>query len=225
MKLRFRTILLITAISLAVTATAQQADSLSTVNAPLELARFHSAAEKERSAFNVPGLSVNMGTSVFSSWGGRHRRGTGFTQDIDVTYTTQLSPRTTLVVGGYVDNTLWRGSNYTVAGIRALLNYRIDNHWSAYAFVQKAFTSDNVGRYGSPYIGYGGFSPMGYYGYAPYHYYGCRLGMNAMDRVGAGLRYEWGKYNQNSVEIQVEMDRAPSHTHGYNLQRYDYPVR
>ena len=166
---------------------------------------------------------VNASTSVFASWGGKHHHGTGFTQDIDVTYTTQLSPRTTLVVGGYVDNTLWRGSNYTVAGIRALLDYRINDHWSAYAFVQKAFTNDNVRHFGGYGYGYGYYPALGYYG-SPMSY-GGMYGGKYMDRVGAGLRYEWGKYNQNSVEIQVEMDRAPSHTHGYNLQRYDYPVR
>lgn len=170
------------------------------------------------------GLNINVGTSVFAGWGGKHYRGTGFTQDIDLTYVSRLSPKTTLAVGAYVDNTLWRGSNYTVAGIRALLNYQIDDHWSAYAFVQKAATSGNIRHLGA--YGYGYYPSLGFYGYDGLSY-GGRFGGGSryMDRVGAGLRYEWGKWNQNSIQIQVEMDRMPQHSHGYDLQRYDYPVR
>ena len=169
------------------------------------------------------GLNVNVGTSVFSNWGGGHHYGTGFTQDISLMYVTNLSPKATLAIGGYLGNTTWHGNNYTTAGINAMLGYRFDEHWSAYAFVQKAFTSNNVERLGW----YGrGYYPMGMYGYGRYGfapYYG--VDQRYMDRIGAGLRYEWGKYNQNSIQIQVEVDRMPQHSHSYDLQRYDYPTR
>lgn len=176
------------------------------------------------------GLNVNIGTSVSANWGGSHYLGTGFTQDVSLMYVTNLSPKATLAVGGYLSNTTWHGSNYTAAGINALFGYRFDEHWSAYAFVQKAFTSHNVhtvgtyGYYGYPYMGYAGFPYGGIYGSS---FYDGRFGgaSRYMDRIGAGLRYEWGKYNQNSIEIQVEVDRMPQHNRSYDTHRYDYPVR
>lgn len=170
------------------------------------------------------GLNVNLGTSVFANWGGGHHHGTGFTQDISLAYVTDLSPKMTLAIGGYVDNTTWHGNNYTVAGINAMLNYRINDHWSAYAFVQKAVTSDNVGKVG--WYGRYGYYPMGMYGYGRYGFAPCYgVDQRYMDRIGAGLRYEWGKYNQNSIQIHVEYDHMPQHNYYYDTGRYDYPVR
>lgn len=219
--IRITHIIAIILLCLAMPATAQEAEKDSIIPIPCHPYPYRYAGWEPGSNLHR-GLNVNVGTSVFSTLGGNHHHGTGFTQDLDITYVSQLSPKTQLAVGAYVDNTLWRGSNYTVAGIRALLNYRINDNWSAYAFVQKAFTSNNVGRTG--WHGRYGYYPMGIYGY---NHLGPYYGVNQryMDRVGAGLRYEWGKWNQNSIQIQVEMDRMPQHSHGYDLQRYDYPVR
>lgn len=167
------------------------------------------------------GLNVNLGTSVFANFGKGVNHGAGFTQDVALQYVTNLSPKATLAVGGYLNNTIWDGSNYTAAGITALLGYRFNEHWSAYAFVQKAFTSSNYGRMGwfSPY--YGGFGYGHPWGYG-LHAYGYDRRM--MDRIGGGVRYEWG--NHNSIEIQVEVDHMPNHHDTfYNHRRYDYPVR
>ena len=78
-------------------------------------------------------------------------------------YVTNLSKKATLAVGGYVNHLTYRGDNYFVGGINAVFGYQFNEHWSAYAFVQKAFTSNNFGDafgyggYGSPYwTGYGG---------------------------------------------------------------------
>ena len=170
------------------------------------------------------GLNVNVSSSVFANFGGHGHHGAGFTQDIALMYVTNLSKKATLAVGGYFNNMTYQGTNYTTAGISALLGYRFDEHWSAYAFVQKAFNSDSYARMG----GYYGYPYYGYY--SPYAYpmgrgYGNGLAARNMDRIGAGLRYEWGKDHQNFVQIQVEVDRAPSQHSFYNHQRYDYPVR
>lgn len=170
------------------------------------------------------GLNVNLGTSVFANFGKGVNHGAGFTQDVALQYVTNLSPKATLAVGGYLNNTIWDGSNYTAAGITALLGYRFNEHWSAYAFVQKAFTSNNYGQLGwyNPY--WGGYYPGYFAGGFPY---GGRLGGGAypaMDRFGAGLRYEWGEHNY--IQIQVEVDHMPNQRgFGYNHRRYDYPVR
>lgn len=181
------------------------------------------------SGFGAPwrlhkGLNVNVGASVFANFGGGRNRGAGFTQDVSLMYVTNLSKKATLAVGGYLNNMTWGGDNYTAAGFHAMLGYRFNEHWSAYAFVQKAFTSNNYGQLGwyNPY--WGGYYPGYFAGGFPY---GGRLGGGAypaMDRFGAGLRYEWGEHNY--IQIQVEVDHMPNQRgFGYNHRRYDYPVR
>lgn len=165
------------------------------------------------------GLNVNLSASVFATSGGYHGHSAGFNQDISLMYVTNLSPKATLAVGGYFNNTTWGGDNYTTAGINALIGYRFNEHWSAYAFVQKAFTSDNarpLGYWGYPYWGMAAYySPldMGYGG--AYRY---------MDRIGGGVRYDFN--NHSSIQIHVEVDRMPTtRINGYDYRHYDYPVR
>lgn len=169
------------------------------------------------------GLNVNLGASAFVTSG--HGTHAGFTQDVSLMYVTNLSKKATLAVGGYINNLIYRGDNYTTAGISALFGYRFNEHWSAYAFVQKAFTSDNI----YPLMGYGRPYWGGYYGYG----YARAVGMSYgpwdnrfMDRIGGGVTYEWGEHNQNSISIQVEYDHMPEQRGNfYNTRRYDYPVR
>lgn len=183
------------------------------------------------------GLNMNLSASVFANFGKGVRHGAGFTQDVSLMYVTNLSDKATLAVGGYFNNMIWGGDNYTAAGINAVFSYRFNEHWSAYAFVQKAFTSDNYANLYAPYWGgYGyGYSAVGYgwggWGYPGYGYgamgmgYGDFLSMNSrlMDRIGGGVRYEWG--NHNFVEIRVEFDHMPrTNRFGYDSRRYDYPV-
>ena len=114
-----------------------------------------------------------------------------------------------------------------VAGINAVFSYRFNEHWSAYAFVQKAFTSNNYANLYTPYWGgypYGGYAGYGW-GYPGFGSYGDFYSMNRrmMDRIGGGVRYEWG--NHNVLEIQVEFDHMPNmNRNGYDSRRYDYPV-
>ena len=187
------------------------------------------------------GLNINLGASAFASFGHGSNHGAGFSQDVSLMYVTNLSKKATLAVGGYVNHLTYRGDNYFVGGINAVFGYQFNEHWSAYAFVQKAFTSNNFGDtfgyggYGSPYwAGYGGlgYSPFGYgyasmgYGYGPMAWAYGTGGSRYMDRIGGGVTYQWGSNNQNSISVSVEFDRLPSQRNGfYNNNRYDYPVR
>lgn len=169
------------------------------------------------------GLNVNLGTSVFANFGGNGHHGAGFTQDVSLMYVTNLSKKATLAVGGYLNNMTYSGDNYTTAGLTAILGYRFDEHWSAYAFIQKAFVSDNVRpTLYHPYWGGYDYYGLGYLG-------GLGMGYNSwnnrmVDRIGGGVRYEWG--NHNSLEINVEFDHVPTNmSHGYDTRHYDYPVR
>ena len=172
------------------------------------------------------GLNVNISSSVFANLGGHGHHGAGFTQDISLMYVTNLSKKATLAVGGYFNNMTYHGTNYTTAGISAILGYQFNEHLNGYVFAQKAFNSDNMAfkNYGAyPYYGY--YTPYGYWGmYGNYYGNGCAA--RNMDRIGGGLRYEWGEHN--FIQIQFEIDRTPEqhyHPHYYNNQRYDYPAR
>ena len=184
------------------------------------------------------GLNVNLSASAFAGFGHGNSHGAGFSQDVSLMYVTNLSKKATLAVGGYVNHLTYRGGNYFVGGVNAVLGYQFNEHWSAYAFVQKAFTSDNFGQafgYGSPYwYGYGawGYAPIGYgfapmaYGYAPMGWGYGAVASRFMDRIGGGLTYQWGSHNQNSISVNVEFDHVPTQRNGYyNTSRYDYPVR
>ena len=178
------------------------------------------------------GLNVNLSASVFANLGNGYGHGAGFVQDVSLMYVTNLSKKATLAVGGYINNVTYGGSNYTTAGVNAILGYRFNEHWSAYAFVQKAFNSSNfapwaIGNYAID--GYAmGLSPM-YWGSGFLPYMSSAYGMpmyKFMDRIGGGVSYQWGKHKQNSLSISVEYDRLPNQNKGlYDFNRYSYPVR
>ena len=58
------------------------------------------------------GLNMNLGASVFGSWGGSRYLGTGFSQDISLMYAVPLSNRLSLAVGGYFNNTFFAHDTY-----------------------------------------------------------------------------------------------------------------
>ena len=88
------------------------------------------------------GLNVNIGASVFANFGkGLGGNGAGFSQDVTLMYVTNLSKKATLAVGGYINNCTYGGTNYTTGGINAVFGYRWNEHWSAYAYVQKPSTT------------------------------------------------------------------------------------
>lgn len=161
------------------------------------------------------GLNVNIGASVFANFGkGLGGNGAGFSQDVTLMYVTNLSKKATLAVGGYINNCTYGGTNYTTGGINAVFGYRWNEHWSAYAYVQKAINNHHIlpyRGYGNTAFGYpywGGFGWRGY-GYRPFGYLPATAYNRAMDRIGGGVTYQWGENNQNSITVNVEMLHQP----------------
>ena len=130
------------------------------------------------------GLNMNLGASVFGSWGGSKYLGTGFSQDVSLMYAVPLSKKMSLAIGGYFSNTLFAHDTFRDAGISAVLGYRFNEHWEAYVYGQKSLVKNYF-----PLPLYG----MGYVG----------------DRIGAAV-----KYNVNptmSFEVNVEWMETPAY--------------
>ena len=138
------------------------------------------------------GLNMNLGTSVFGSWGGSKYLGTGFTQDISMMYAMPLSSKLSLAVGGYFSNMFFAHDSYRSAGLSGVLSYRFNDHWEAYIYGQKSLveTSRQIPLWG-----------MGNFG----------------DRIGAGVIYHVDP--TLSFEVNVEYMHLPDRfAHKY----YDY---
>ena len=138
------------------------------------------------------GLNMNLGTSVFGSWGGSKYLGTGFTQDISMMYAVPLSSKLSLAVGGYFSNMFFAHDSYRSAGLSGVLSYRFNDHWEAYVYGQKSLveTSRQIPLWG-----------LGNYG----------------DRIGAGVIYHVDP--TLSFEVNVEYMHLPDRfAHKY----YDY---
>lgn len=138
------------------------------------------------------GLNMNLGTSVFGSWGGSKYLGTGFTQDISMMYAMPLSSKLSLAVGGYFSNMFFAHDSYRSAGLSGVLSYRFNDHWEAYVYGQKSLveTSRQIPLWG-----------MGNYG----------------DRIGAGVIYHVDP--TLSFEVNVEYMHLPDR---FAPKYYDY---
>lgn len=138
------------------------------------------------------GLNMNLGTSVFGSWGGSKYLGTGFTQDISMMYAVPLSSKLSLAVGGYFSNMFFAHDSYRSAGLSGVLSYRFNDHWEAYVYGQKSLveTSRQIPLWG-----------MGNYG----------------DRIGAGVIYHVDP--TLSFEVNVEYMHLPDR---FAPKYYDY---
>ncbi len=173
------------------------------------------------------GLNVNVSASVSAHFGDGWGHGAGFGQDLSLMYVSPLSKQATLAIGGYLDNLTYSGDNYTAAGVNVLFGYRFNDHWTAYAFAQKAFVSDNYSTLYSYYTPWGyGYYPSGIAEWSCPWSFGGANPSRYMDRIGGGVTYHWGRNLQNTLNIQVEFDHVPSPSGTpYNHRRYDYPVR
>ena len=138
------------------------------------------------------GINMNLGTSVFGSWGGSKYLGTGFTQDISMMYAMPLSSKLSLAVGGYFSNMFFAHDSYRSAGLSGVLSYRFNDHWEAYVYGQKSLveTSRQIPLWG-----------MGNYG----------------DRIGAGVIYHVDP--TLSFEVNVEYMHLPDR---FAPKYYDY---
>ena len=84
------------------------------------------------------GLNLSLSASVFAGFGKNAYHGVGFSESISAMYATQLTPRLSLAAGGYFTNVNWAHSNFHDAGLSAVLSYRFNDHWEAFAYAQKS---------------------------------------------------------------------------------------
>lgn len=84
------------------------------------------------------GLNVNIGASVFASFGKHAPHGAGFLQNIAAMYAVPLTDRLSIAVGGYLNNMYWDSRQFRDGGLNAVLGYKFDEHWEAYLYGQKS---------------------------------------------------------------------------------------
>lgn len=133
------------------------------------------------------GLNVNLGASVFASFGKGAPKGAGFGQDLSLMYAVPLTNRLSLAVGGWVSNAYWAHDRFTDAGVSAVLGYKFDEHWEAYVYGRKSMLAKPV-----PYR----FATMGELG----------------DRIGAAVKYNFSP--SFSLQVSVSAGRGEWQEHG-----------
>ncbi len=174
------------------------------------------------------GLNVQLGASAFVTSGkGLPHKG-GFSQTINATYLAPLTRDGKLWIagGGYLNNTLWGGDSYRDAGLYAIVGYRFDEHWEAYAYGQLSLSNN----YNSLYSRYAGCGAYGYgYGYGVPGMWGLGgtmplgygMGAAGANVLGAGVRYN---VNKNfTIGINVE-GVWYNHSTPVYFDRYNYPL-
>lgn len=130
------------------------------------------------------GLNVNLGLSVFATFGKHTPKGAGFSQNIAAMYAVPLTGRLSLAVGGYFNNISWTGHIYRDAGFNAMLGYRFNERWEAYLYGQKSVTNNRI--------------PMPLYD------------MGDMgDRIGAAVRYNVSPSFSIQMSVSRSEDRGP----------------
>lgn len=130
------------------------------------------------------GLNLNVGTSVFAQFGKNARHGAGFAQNISAMYAVPLTNKLSVTMGGYLNNIYWAHDNYRDAGLSAVLGYKFNEHWEAYAYGQKSLVNNHN---------------------MPYPLYDTN---NVGDRIGAAVKYNFNK--NASIQISVESHSLPT---------------
>lgn len=126
------------------------------------------------------GLNLNLGASVFASFGDSPWKGVGFTQSMAAMYAVPLTGKLSLAVGGYINNIYWSRDAYHDAGLNAVLGYKFDEHWEGYLFGQKSLVATRM--------------PLPLYDIG-----------NIGDRIGAAIRYN---FNPNfSIQVSVTAEK------------------
>lgn len=168
------------------------------------------------------GLNVQLGLSAFITPGSDAPHNGGFTQSISAAYLAPLTKNGKLwmLAGGEFNHINWGSDNYRDAGLYALLGYRFNDHWQAYAYGKLSLANN----YGSYYNRYYAAGLMPYGAYAPFYGgmgYGPTLTAPGANAVGAGVIYSPNRNISIGVEVQGAWydDRVP---HYY--KQYNYPV-
>lgn len=144
------------------------------------------------------GLNVILDFSVFAHWGKGVSTSTGLSQQLSALYVHPWGERTTLIVGGYLNNVYYLRDNYHIGGIMALLSYRFNDKAQMNIYIQKNLISHN----NIPYL----------------LYERHRL----EDKIGASLQY---KVNRNIwLEVSLEKTWLPMSIGVPYFDMYNYPV-
>lgn len=123
-----------------------------------------------------PGLNASLSASAIFGLG--NNSGSGFANSVAVMYAGQIMPKLSYSIGGYSSFLDWGRHQMKDAGLTAMLNYRIDEHWEAAVFAQKSMMQPSM--------------PMQHLWW---------LGADFGDKIGASI-----KYNINpNVSIQVSV--------------------
>lgn len=122
------------------------------------------------------GLNMNVGASVFASFGKGAPKGAGFGQDVSLMYAMPLTGKLSFAVGGWLSNAYWAHDRYTDAGLSAVLGYKFDEHWEAYVYGRKSVMNKPV----------------------PYRF---RSMQELGDRIGASVKYNFSP----SFSVQVSV--------------------
>ena len=128
------------------------------------------------------GLNVNLGASVFATFGDGPWSGTGFTNSISAMYAVPLTDKLSLAVGGYLNNLYWAHDAYHDAGLNAVLGYKFNEHWEGYIFGQKSMTNKMI--------------PLPLYDMS-----------NIGDRIGAAVKYNFNP--KFSIQVTVSAEKRP----------------
>lgn len=123
------------------------------------------------------GLNVNLGASVFASFGKGAWRGSGFGQNIAAMYAIPVNNKLSIAVGGYLNHLYWTNDSYMDAGLNAVIGYKFDEHWEGYIYGQKSFSNKRM----------------------PYPLYDIG---NIGDRIGAAVKYNFSP--SFSIQVAVE---------------------
>ena len=83
-----------------------------------------------------PGLNASLSASAIFGLG--NNSGSGFANSVAVMYAGQIMPKLSFSIGGYSSFLDWGRHQMKDAGLTAMLNYRIDEHWEAAVFAQKS---------------------------------------------------------------------------------------
>ncbi len=169
------------------------------------------------------GLNLQLGLSAFITPGHDAPHSGGFTQSLSAAYLTPVTKdgRLWMLAGAQMNNINWGSDNYRDAGLYAMVGYRFNEHWQAYAYGRLSL-ADNYSSYYNRYYGCG---LMPYGAYMPW-FSSMNYGLGSMapgaNTVGAGVVYS----PNHNISIGIEVQGAwynNDHTPRYNRQ-YDYPV-
>lgn len=174
------------------------------------------------------GLNFSVDLSAFATFGKHVPHHGGFAQTINATYLTPLTKdgKLWMAAGGYLNNINWGGDSYRDAGLYAMVGYRFNEHWEAYAYGQLSLNNNYQSFYYPCYgMGYGPYT-YGRYGMIPGTWgmgimpNGYGMGAAGANVLGAGVRYT----NKNfSIGFNVEGIWYDNKTPGY-FGKYNYPV-